>query len=380
MVQMTTLDHFTREHAEPASVSDAIVLSGWYWNTFNVPERIALALSILGIKVLYCENPVSLLRHRGRVLQEVEHGIYGFGPEILGPRLNHFPFMSTIQAGMIVRQILRHSTNLTFKNRFLVYPHGQTILPVCRQMKERGFFLVHVCMDYPQSNQEEHVRLSDLTLVIPETVFHKLKGKFGSKVRLMPQSGSYVSAIDRNTTEPPELARIPRPRLGYLGPAADRLNLEILRSLLSDHPDWHFVSFGLTKSLPMTNAHVIPWRTRNELPHFVANLDVGLMPYDCFTEKNFHCVPLKIFDYFAMGIPVVSTPLVNLREYNDLVYFGDDAQELNRAVAKALQEPSDSPRRKKRMEVARRHSIENVALCLRDILSEKGVRVATHSV
>src|SRR5579862_9332738 len=90
---------------EPTTVSDAIVLSGWYWNTFNVPERIALALSTLGIKVLYCENPVSLLRHKGRVLQEVERGIYGFGPEILGPRFDYLPFMSTLQAEMVVRQI-----------------------------------------------------------------------------------------------------------------------------------------------------------------------------------------------------------------------------------------------------------------------------------
>jgi GT2 family glycosyltransferase len=92
------------------------------------------------------------------------------------------------------------------------------------------------------------------------------------------------------------------------------------------------------------------------------------MPYNCHNEEWLHCIPLKVFEYFAFGIPVVSTPLVHLWEYKDLIYFGDTAEELAGAVEQALQEPPDSPKRAARVEVARRHSVDNLAAELRECL------------
>jgi hypothetical protein len=58
---------------------------------------------------------------------------------------------------------------------------------------------------------------------------------------------------------------------------------------------------------------------------------------------------------------VVATPILELREFGDLVYFGDTAKELEQAVTLALNEPADSPKRQRRIEIARNHSIENLA-------------------
>jgi glycosyltransferase involved in cell wall biosynthesis len=89
------------------------------------------------------------------------------------------------------------------------------------------------------------------------------------------------------------------------------------------------------------------------------------MPYDCHQDFNLHCVPLKLFEYFAVGIPVVSTPIIHLWEYGDLVYLGDTAQELAVAIEAALNEPVDSPKRARRMAIAREHSLESLAAQLR---------------
>jgi hypothetical protein len=92
------------------------------------------------------------------------------------------------------------------------------------------------------------------------------------------------------------------------------------------------------------------------------------MPYYCYDEQALHCVPLKLLDYFAFGIPVVSTPIVHLWDYEDLIYFGDTAEELALAVKAALSEPIDSPKRTARVEIARKHSLESLALALRQCL------------
>ena len=356
---------------------DAIIVSGWNWETFNVPERIALALARLGGKVLYCENPVSGLRRRGRPLKEIESGIYRFGPEFLGHRLNLVPVgFPQWQAKMVARQILRNASQLNLKDPLFFYAHGEFFLPLCREFKRRGFSLVHVCMDYPERGQEELIQLSDLTLTIPKSVFHQLRSKYGDKVALIPQVTRILDVgrqadVAAGTDTPDEFAAIPRPRLGYIGPVTDRLNLRVLEKVLAARPDWQFLHFGAAKCLPLPNVHVIAWCAPEALKDVVANLDVGLMPYDCYSNKNFHCMPLKVFDYFYAGLPVVSTPIVNLWEFADTIYFGDDADELCRAIQSALDEPADSPNKSARIAIAREHSIEELSTALDQVFASR---------
>ena len=353
---------------------DAIVFSGWRWETFNVPERIALALSLLGMKVLYSENPASLFRHREREVREVENGIFGFGPRFFGHRLNSIPFMPDLQANFLVRQILEHVERLQLRHPIVVYPNMGQLLPVCQQLKNKGFPLVFVCLDFPSPVLEEHVRISDKALVIPKAGFHRLKAKFGEKVYLIPQSVRLpdldpASASKNGRNVPPDLEQIPPPRLGYLGVPQDRLNLQVLGSLLRSHPEWHFVSFGTEKCVDLPNVHILAWRTQRELPDLIAGLDIGFMPYDCSSDMNFFCAPLKTFDYFAAGLPVVATPIVHLWDYEELIYFGDTPDELAEAATKALEEAPDSPKKMKRMAIARDHSVENLSRLLASLLN-----------
>src|SRR6185437_3244385 len=358
---------------------DAIIVSGWNWETFNVPERVALALARLGGKVLYCENPVSRLRGRGRPLEEIEGGVHRFGPEFLGHRLNLVPFgFPQFQARMMANQILQNAAKLKLKDPLFLYAHGEFFLPLCREFKRKGFFLVHICMDYPEPGQEKHIQLSDLTLVIPKSVFHQLRPKYGDKIALIPQVTAMLSSdcqVGANARASDEFSAIPGPRLGYIGPVTDRLNLKVLEKILRVRPDWQFIHFGAAKCLPLPNVHVIAWRDPGKLKDVTANLDVGFMPYDCYSNKNFHCIPLKVFDYFHAGLPVVSTPIVNLWEYSDTIYFGDDAEELCSAIQSALDEPADSPKKSARVAIAKQHSIEGLAACLDRVLSSRGLSV-----
>ena len=98
------------------------------------------------------------------------------------------------------------------------------------------------------------------------------------------------------------------------------------------HPEWQFLCFGDTKALPLPNVHSVGWQKPSDLYAYVASFDVGVMPYDCFDEKNLHCAPLKVFDYFLTGLPVVSTPTIPLWEFADLIYFGETAEEFSLAI------------------------------------------------
>jgi glycosyltransferase involved in cell wall biosynthesis len=353
-------------------VRDAIVISGWIWEAFNVPERLALALTYAGSRVLYCESPASIFRRSGEYLKEVEPGIFAFRPTILGHRLNAVALASRLQFGLVANQILQRAEDLKLRNPLFVYPHSSYALKLSKAFKRRGFPLVHVCMDYEPAENIENARISDVSLAIPRAAFEELRAKFGEKVKLIPQFGSTngAEALETDDGEPPELANIPRPRLGYIGNVHGRTSAPLVRELLSKHPEWHFFSFGAKKTLNLPNEHVLAWRPRMELPEFVKAVDVGFMPYDCSSAYNLNCVPLKLFDYFAAGIPVVSTPIACMSEYADLVYTGRTADELAEAVSRALSEGADSTKKARRMAVAREHSIVNLSLGLKAMLME----------
>jgi glycosyltransferase involved in cell wall biosynthesis len=59
-------------------------------------------------------------------------------------------------------------------------------------------------------------------------------------------------------------------------------------------------------SLP-ENVHVTGWLKKKELVEVLKDIKLGLLPL--YSDQNKFALPLKIFDYFAFGIPVISSKL-----------------------------------------------------------------------
>jgi hypothetical protein len=80
----------------------------------------------------------------------------------------------------------------------------------------------------------------------------------------------------------------------------------------------------------------------------------------------------KAHDYFLSGIPVVSTPVLSVVEFSDIVYIADTAREFVRAIEAALAEPLTSPKGRLRIEAARDHSTEALGARLEETLNFDG--------
>ena len=358
------------EWQEVPPVRDAIVFSGWSWDTFNVPERVALAFAQLGATVLYVENPISVFRQKSAsTLRPIGDRIFGFRPVFLGHRLQSVPLLEALQGLNVALQIKHHERRLGLRDALFVYPWMGAFWGLAVNMKQSGHFLVRMLLDQPELDRQNRLSLADFTLLWPECGLHHIRDTFAGRACLVPH------AVDRSffesvavRSEPRALAKIPRPRLCYLGPAApDRLNLAAVRELLQEHPEWHFVFFGENTVPGLANAHALPWTNHEELPAYVESCEVGFMPYNCL-ERQLHVKPLKLWEYFALGKPVVSTPMIHLWEYEDVIYRGHSVEQLEKAIAAALSEPTGSPKRQRRLEIAREHSIEKLAEVLRNVL------------
>src|SRR5205823_1172705 len=90
---------------------DAIVVSGWTWMASNVPERIASTLARAGSRVLYCENPKSVVRARAP-FTEVEKGVFKIGLRHFSHRVNSVPTLQALQTKFLAKQILKRAALL----------------------------------------------------------------------------------------------------------------------------------------------------------------------------------------------------------------------------------------------------------------------------
>ena len=70
---------------------------------------------------------------------------------------------------------------------------------------------------------------------------------------------------------------------------------------------------------------------------------------------------LKLLDYFGVGMPVVSTPIVSMLDMKNEVYVGDTVGELTEAIECALSESTESLNLARRKTIAREHTLENIA-------------------
>ena len=76
----------------------------------------------------------------------------------------------------------------------------------------------------------------------------------------------------------------------------------------------------LLKSRP--NVHFLGGKASNDLPKYLNNFDVCLMPY-LITNYTKYIYPMKLHEYFACGKPVVSTQLENIIEFKDYLFFAN---------------------------------------------------------
>lgn len=116
------------------------------------------------------------------------------------------------------------------------------------------------------------------------------------------------------------LGPIPGPRVGFLGPIDDRVDLGLVDALAAARPDIHIVLLGglvdvTTWDLPdRPNVHWLGPKEYAELPSQVASWDVAIIPFrgDLATRRS---EPSGLLPCIAAGKPIVTTPLDEMMPY-----------------------------------------------------------------
>lgn len=166
---------------------------------------------------------------------------------------------------------------------------------------------------------------------------------------------------------PADLERLPRPRIGYVGLLSHFLDFELLEALRRNRRGGTVVLMG--PGSPATDAAVADFGAREgvavmgprpyaDVPAYMQGLDVGVIPFrgaDPFVQG---INPNKVYQYLAAGLPVITTPVLDLQERSPDLLFATTPDAVSRALSVVLDAPCDPVRRR---ELARPHDWDVLA-------------------
>lgn len=143
-----------------------------------------------------------------------------------------------------------------------------------------------------------------------------------------------------------EIANISQKKIVFMGVFDRRVDTKLLRHVVIDNKNKKFIFIGLIrKSVPKSfndilkekNVLYLGEKRKNELPFFLKECDLGIIPYDSRTKLVKYSNPMKAYEYLMCGIPVVATNILALSNFpKDIIYTTDSKTEFSRAIKIAI--------------------------------------------
>lgn len=199
--------------------------------------------------------------------------------------------------------------------------HGKRIFPVDEQFSK----LVDAIITTSEYLNKGKLLMNPSSFVVKNGVDFPVFGKFA-------KSAPHVGNI--------------RKKVGYIGSLDHRFDIDTVEFAVKHLQD---VDFEFTGSLrnPQIKSLLEKYpnvKFRNavapaEVPELLAQCDAGIIPYIA-DEMNKNIYPLKINEYFAVGVPVIMTPFTDLPEFSALISVSENKEDFAEKIRHELQNDS----------------------------------------
>ena len=347
---------------ETKATTEITFLSNFSWNNPNVLELLCESAAFNNFKVRHFSKPCSILKTKNNFKNcSSIDSIEAKNLLNLSTRITTLPLGGRVQNYFLWKQIKPKCHKRVKK--VLFYNNLDSLSGLSEKFRSYFDILIYLCADYSEINDHLifNCNLADGIFVIPPTMYQLLQQRYPEKSLILwpqPVTSTFNSPLKGNQKVELDkiLEKIPQPRLIYAGLGLDRLNSGIYQSIPARFPSCSFISFGGTKFKRKKNIFEIPSVSKQEMLYIISQCQVGFMPYDISDPHNLHCVPLKLFDYFSAGLPVVSSKLLNIYKYKKLLFLCETLDEFECAIQKSLCEEISSEAREKRKAVYSFHS------------------------
>lgn len=339
----------------------------WTFNRHN-PQEVALALANDGNRVLFVENTGvrrAALRDAPRLWKRFQNWRRAHGHptsaadavDVLSPLLLPFPYWRaavSVNVHFLVRSIrdwLGDSSNPVIVIAFLPTPLAREVIRALQPALVVYYCLDRLAESSPAARwvaQSERLLLAEADLVlVTSNLLYKAAAEVSSRVEML-ESGVHTEQFEialRSRAEPlAELANHSRPNIGYVGSIRGATDLSLVARAAKLAPDLEFVLAGprfvnVASLAAHPNVRILDPIPHQDIARYLVRFDVGILPYavDKFTAG---IMPVKLKEYLAAGLPVVATPLPEVKRFAEdhpgLVRFADNPAGFVGALREAL--------------------------------------------
>jgi glycosyltransferase involved in cell wall biosynthesis len=231
---------------------------------------------------------------------------------------------------------------------YLWRPHFDSVL----ESGSYNLSCYHIVDEYSFSPSEQPLTNQEIQLIkrVDQVFIHspalmERKGHFNPHTLFVPNGVSY-RAFATPQAEPADLARIPHPRLGYVGIIKTQLDFRLLLELASRHVKWSFVFVGPRGKLgedatlvdqlsELQNVHFLGHKPIESACAYPQHMDVCLLPYKT-NDYTKYIYPLKLNEYLAGGKPIVGTSIRSLLDFAHVIKLASTQDEWSKALTESL--------------------------------------------
>jgi glycosyltransferase involved in cell wall biosynthesis len=294
------------------------------------------------------------LRSYSKLARETDEGITVVSPASL-------PFFGSAAARAVNRRVIGAQIRNLARSRGLTKPILWIAIPTAAELIgqfDESAIVYHVSDKYDANTMDHatdpvHIRkLHEHAIDAADLVFYSGRKLFDEATRARERSYLLEQGVDYDhwcrvgsgeIEVAPEVARIPRPRLGYFGAIEPWLvDQELIKRAAQERPEWQWIFIGnRSRGLEiehLANTHFLPPVAYKDLPRYAAGFDVCVLPWE--TEQAFtsYGSAIKVREYLATGKPVVISPLPEYEPMSDVLRIARTRDDFMKLVEDALQE------------------------------------------
>lgn len=133
-----------------------------------------------------------------------------------------------------------------------------------------------------------------------------------------------------NSSEPEDIRHIPHPRAIYVGAMHEWFDFDLINEAAVSLPYISFILIGpenlaINRLAKASNIFLMGSRNYSLIPQYLKFSDIGIIPFNVVKHKNLidHVNPLKLLEYLASGLPVLSIKWDELKRYDGIVNLVD---------------------------------------------------------
>lgn len=314
-------------------------------------------------------------------LRATENGPMIYSPRPRAPFDRRYRWVSHYNQWMLGMEINHLLDRCGFANPILMtFDHKADVL--CRTIRTPALSCYYVVdeitgFNWPFASKQAVIQDERATIQSVDLVFgtsQPLLDKcqpYGRPTYFAPH-GVELAGYNEPRERPADLREIRQPIAGFVGKIEEWVDLEFLTQVADRCPDVSFVIIGpanvdISSLTTKPNIHLLGPRKKEELPAYLQAFDCGIIVFKQ-NDLTHNVNPLKLYEYFAAGLPVISTPMHAILGFRDLGVVIENTPEQFAASLHYLLRQTDPSAKQARRDFAQSNSWAERAKAIKDVI------------